>query len=58
MLGTIKGLIWGKSVNKSSLVKRKSGNLLVAAFPGNKDPNHQREILRREAELTGKLDIS
>lgn len=58
VLDIIKGFIFGKSANKSSLFKHKTGNLLVATFSQSKDPNHQREILRREAELTHELNIS
>lgn len=58
VLRRIKKLVLGQSGNKFSQVKENTDNLLVANVLPMKDPNHQREILRREAELTNGLNIS
>lgn len=58
VLRRIKELILGQSVNKLSQVKDKADSFLIANIPQIKDPNHQREILRREAELTHGVNIS
>jgi hypothetical protein len=62
MLHKIKGIIFRKSTQSTKVnisQKRKAfSNFLVAPIPPQEDPNHNRENLKRQAELNhgGKLD--
>ncbi len=61
MLGKIKGIIFRKSSQNAkvnvSQKRNTSSNFLVAQTPPQEDPNHNRENLKRQAELTHGVKI-
>ncbi|KKP80881.1 MAG: hypothetical protein UR81_C0013G0007 [Candidatus Levybacteria bacterium GW2011_GWB1_35_5] len=51
MVGLIKNIIFGNGGAKITKRQTSSNNLVTSAASQN-DPNHEREILRRKAQIT------
>ena len=61
MLHKIKGIIFRKSAlsAKANITQKRKAfsNFLIAPIPPQEDPNHNRENLKRQAELTHGIKI-
>lgn len=51
MMRVIKGIIFGKQISPDKEIEGPPANPRLLATNPTQEPNHQREILRREAQI-------